>query len=112
MSLYRIELFRGQNRQWYWRIRARNGRVLARPGVQRGIHPTRLCRAGRGAPGEPHAVSADRGGVTMEFWITVGVLWVLMIALVLAFFRGAGILSEDEELPRQAEPTETQKEFT
>ena len=41
----------------------------------------------------------------MEFWITVGVLWVLMIALVLAFFRGAGILSEDEELPRQAEPT-------
>lgn len=48
----------------------------------------------------------------MEFWITVGVLWVLMIALVLAFFRGAGILSGDEELPRQAEPTETQKEFT
>lgn len=28
-AVYRIELFRGQNRQWYWRIRARNGRVLA-----------------------------------------------------------------------------------
>jgi len=28
-AAYRIELFRGVNRQWYWRIRARNGRVLA-----------------------------------------------------------------------------------
>lgn len=28
-AAYRIELFCGVNRQWYWRIRHRNGRVLA-----------------------------------------------------------------------------------
>ena len=29
MSLYRIELFRGQNRQHYWRIVHRNRNILA-----------------------------------------------------------------------------------
>lgn len=29
MSLYRIELFRGVNRQWFWRISHRNRNILA-----------------------------------------------------------------------------------
>ena len=51
----------------------------------------------------------------MSTWMAIALavpLWAIVLLLVLAFFRGAGILSEDEELPRQAEPTETQKEFT
>lgn len=32
----------------------------------------------------------------MEFWTTVGVLWVLMIVLIWAFFRGVHRLNGDD----------------
>jgi len=34
--------------------------------------------------------------MTMEFWTTVGVLWVLMIVLIWAFFRGVHRLNGDD----------------
>lgn len=44
MSLYRIELFRGKDRQHYWRIVHRNGNILA---TSEGY--TRRTTAARGA---------------------------------------------------------------
>lgn len=39
----------------------------------------------------------------MEFWTTVGVLWVLMIVLIWAFFRGAHRLNGDDLSDAEAE---------
>ena len=40
----------------------------------------------------------------MEFWITVGVLYVPMLALIWAFFRGAARGDDDLPGPRPSEP--------
>ncbi len=42
--MYRIQLFRGADRQWYWRLRHRNGNILA---TSEGY--TRRTTAARGA---------------------------------------------------------------
>lgn len=39
----------------------------------------------------------------MEFWTTVGVLWVLMIVLIWAFFRGVHRLNGDDLSDAEAE---------
>lgn len=39
----------------------------------------------------------------MEFWTTVGVLWVLMIVLIWAFFRDAHRLNGDDLSDAEAE---------